>query len=65
MAIDELVQQAFWLDAFAPLAEMDAEARAALTALSEIRIPRGKSLFSPGRPARASSCCLKLESASA
>lgn len=40
-----------WLDAFAPLAGLDADARAALSGLQAIKLPRGKALFSPG------SCC--------
>ncbi len=39
-----------WLGAFAPLAEIDAGAQAALAALPEICIPKGKILFSPGSP---------------
>jgi CRP/FNR family transcriptional regulator len=42
--------QASWLDAFPPFGEMEAEARKTLAAVPEIRIPKGKSLFSPGSP---------------
>jgi len=37
-----------WLDAFAPLSDLDAFSRAALASLPELKIPKGKGLFGPG-----------------
>ena len=48
-----------WLDAFAPLARLAAPAREALAPLLVLAVPRGKILFSPAPPARASCSCSK------
>ncbi len=37
-----------WLETFAPLRKLDPAARMILAALPELKIPRGKALFSPG-----------------
>jgi CRP/FNR family transcriptional regulator, anaerobic regulatory protein len=37
-----------WLDSFAPLAALDAPARAALAALPTLNFAKGKVLFAPG-----------------
>ncbi len=39
-----------WLDAFAPLENLDAASRAVLAALPELKVVRGKTLFAPGAP---------------
>jgi CRP/FNR family transcriptional regulator len=50
MANETLERPAAWIDAFPPLADLDAGARAALAALPEMKVPRNKTLFGPGSP---------------
>ncbi len=48
MTNEALAKPPSWLDAFAPLAGLDAGSRASLAALPEARFGRGKTLFAPG-----------------